>query len=254
MSQMTGFSTLVHRELLRTFRIINQVVWPPLISTALYLFIFGFALGRRIPEIGGVSYMFFLIPGLILMGVIESSFNESAASLFVARFTENFHELLIAPLSYLEMVLGFVTGGILRALIIGNLTMALGWVLVGVRPVRPFLYILILILVAAFFSALGLLAGVLANNFDQLSIPTTFVIQPLVFLGGVFSPIQLLPPPLKGIVLLNPIFYFLDAFRATLLKGWQTALLPYLLFLGGLSIAAILGVSLLFRSGYRLRN
>lgn len=253
MISLTGFQTLVHRELLRTFRIINQVVWPPLISTGLYLFIFGFALGRRIPEIGGISYMSFLIPGLILMGVIESSFNESAASLFVARFTENFQELLISPLSYLEMVLGFVTGGILRALIIGNLTMALGWGLVGVRPVRPFLYLAIMILVAAFFSSMGLVAGVLANNFDQLSIPSTFIIQPLVFLGGVFSPIQLLPPSIKGFVLLNPIFYFLDAFRATLLAGWQTSLPPYLLFLGLLTFVAILGVSLLFRSGYRLR-
>lgn len=250
---LIGFQTLVKREIKRTFKIINQVIWPPLVSTLLYLFIFGFSLGRRFPEIDGVSYLHFLVPGLIIMSVIESSFSESAASLFLGRFTNSIQELLVAPLSYLEMVLGYVVGSILRGLIIGNLIMGLGWAIVGVHPENWALYLLFMILISAFFSCLGLVMGLIAESFDQLSIPSTFVITPLVFLGGVFNSPRLLPEGLQHIVYANPLYYLIDGFRGSMLAHWPA---PVLLELGFLVLLAGLAFTLalsLFRRGYKLR-
>jgi ABC-2 type transport system permease protein len=248
-----GFQTLVTREIKRTFRIINQVIWPPLVSTLLYLFIFGFSLGQRIKDIEGVPYLEFLIPGLIIMSVIESSFSESSASLFQGRFTNSIQELLVAPLSYLEMVLGYVVGSVLRGLIIGNLIMALGWVVVGVSPANWGLYLLFMVLISAFFSCLGLVMGLVAESWDQLSIPTTFVITPLVFLGGVFNAPRLLPENLQPFISANPLYYLIDGFRGSMLAGWQAPVLQELAFLVLLTTFGLVLAMTLFRRGYKLR-
>lgn len=250
---LIGFQTLVTREIKRTFKIINQVIWPPLVSTLLYLFIFGFSLGRRIQEVDGVPYLEFLIPGLVIMSVIESSFSESAASLFLGRFTNSIQELLVAPLSYMEMVLGYVVGSVLRGLIIGNLIMVAGWLLVGVFPANFGLYLLFMILISAFFSCLGLVMGLVAESFDQLAIPSTFVITPLVFLGGVFTSPRMLPEGMARLVQLNPMYYLIDGFRGSVLAGWPA---PVLLELGVLVIMAMAALGLVmsfFRRGYKLR-
>ncbi|HBN08454.1 MAG TPA: hypothetical protein DD435_07335 [Cyanobacteria bacterium UBA8530] len=249
-----GFRTLVKHEIKRTFAIINQVVWPPLISTLLYLLIFGYSLGSRIQSIEGVPYLSFLLPGPIMMSVIDSSFNEGAASLFVARFTNNVQELLVAPLSYTEMVLGYVAGGVLRGLIIGNLIMLLGFFVAGVFPVHFFLYLLFMLLVSAFFAAMGLAAGLMAENFDQLAIPATFVITPLIFLGGVFNSVRQLPPVLKGIVAFNPITHFIDGFRGCMLPGWPAPLMFDLGLAAIFAVGAIAFALLLFQSGYKLKG
>lgn len=249
-----GFETLVRRELKRTFSIINQVIWPPLISTFLYLLIFGLSLGRQIATVEGVPYLKFLIPGLVLMAVIDSSFNESAASLFVGRFTNSVQELLVAPLSYFEIVLGFIFGGVLRGLIIGNLLMLLGWLMAGVTPIHWGWYFGFMVLTAAFFSALGIMMALFAETFDQLAIPPTFIITPLVFLGGVFSSIKLLPPLLQRITKLDPLYYLIDGFRASMLTGWESPILWNFALLSGFTVLAIAGALILFRSGYKLRS
>lgn len=250
---LIGFQTLVTREIKRTFRIINQVIWPPLISTLLYLFIFGFSLGRRIQDIDGVPYLEFLIPGLIIMSIVEASFSESSASLFQGRFTNSIQELLVAPLSYMEMVLGYVVGSILRALIIGNLIMALGWLIVGVTPANWGLYLLFMILISAFFSSIGLVMGLVAESWDQLSIPGVFVITPLVFLGGVFNSPRQLPENLQPLVNANPLFYLIDGFRGSMLATWNAPVLTELAFLVLLTLAGLLLAMTLFRRGYKLR-
>jgi ABC-2 type transport system permease protein len=250
---LIGFQTLVKREIKRTFKIINQVIWPPLVSTLLYLFIFGFSLGSRIQEIDGVPYLKFLIPGLIIMSVIESSFSESAASLFLGRFTNSIQELLVAPLSYLEMVMGYVVGSILRALIIGNLIMGVGWLIVGVSPANWGLYLSFMVLISAFFSCLGLVMGLVAESFDQLSIPATFVVTPLVFLGGVFNSPRLLPEGLQHVVYANPLYYLIDGFRGSMLAAWDAPVLRELGMLVLMTIVAVALVLRFFRSGYKLR-
>jgi ABC-2 type transport system permease protein len=199
--------------MVRTFAIINQVIWPPVIQTLLYVFIFGLALGSQIKSVGGVSYAQFLIPGLIMLQVIDQTYSESSSSMFQGRFLNSIQELLIAPMSAFEMVLGFTVAGMLRALFIALLITVLGVVFVHVAPINWWLYALTIALVAVLFSALGIIFGLLAEKFDHIAVMTTFFITPLVFVGGVFTSTAFLPPLVQKISLINPMFHMIDAFR-----------------------------------------
>lgn len=208
-----GLWTLTKRELIRSMKIINQVVWPPIITTLLYVFIFGMAIGSRIPHVQGVTYAQFLIPGLIMLQTIDSSYGECSSSIFQGRFMNHIQELLIAPMSATEIVLGFVFGSLARALIIAGLITVLGAVLVHTLPHDWGTYFFVLVLVSVLFSGLGIIFGLLAEKFDHLAVLTTFVITPLTFIGGVFTAATMLPPALRTLSLVNPIFYTIDAFR-----------------------------------------
>jgi ABC-2 type transport system permease protein len=208
-----GLGTLIRRELKRTYMVINQVVWPPIITTLLFIFIFGVSLGSRIKTLGGVPYVDFLMPGLVMLNVISSSYDEAASSLFQQRFMNSIQELLIAPLSYLEIIAGFLTGSILRGLVIGNLVMLIGLLVVQAAPHDIVTYFYFMFMTALLFSAVGMIAGLLGKTWDNLAIFTTFVITPLTYIGGVFSSIALLPPLLQRISLFNPMLYMIDGFR-----------------------------------------
>ncbi len=208
-----GFETLVRREIVRTFSIINQVIWPPVIQTLLYVFVFGLALGSRIQNVQGVSYAQFLIPGLIMLQVIDQTYSESSSSVFQGRFMNSIQELLIAPLSAIEIVLGYVVAGVVRAVFIALLITVLGIVFVHTAPTNWWLYLLTIVLVAVLFSSLGIVFGLLAEKFDHIAVLTTFFITPLVFVGGVFTSMAFLPPVVQKISLVNPMFHMIDAFR-----------------------------------------
>ncbi|HEY0613941.1 MAG TPA: ABC transporter permease [Candidatus Elarobacter sp.] len=208
-----GFETLVKREMVRTFSIINQVIWPPVIQTLLYVFIFGLGLGSRIQTVQGVPYAQFLIPGLIMLQVIDQTYSESSSSVFQGRFMNSIQELLIAPLSASEIVLGYVAAGVVRAIFIALLISGLGMVLVHAAPQNWGLYLVSVALVAVLFSALGIVFGLLAEKFDHIAVLTTFFITPLVFVGGVFTSLTMMPPLLQKISLVNPMFHMIDALR-----------------------------------------
>ncbi len=208
-----GLWTLTKRELIRSMKIINQVVWPPIITTLLYVFVFGMAIGSRIPHVQGVTYAQFLVPGLIMLQTIDSSYGECSSSVFQGRFMNHIQELLIAPMSAAEVLAGFIFGSLARALIIAGLITILGALLVHTLPSDWMTYVAVLVLVAVLFSALGIIFGLLAEKFDHLAVLTTFVITPLTFVGGVFTAATMLPPPLRTLELANPIFYTIDAFR-----------------------------------------
>jgi ABC-2 type transport system permease protein len=227
--------TLVKRELIRSLKVINQVVWPPIISTLLYVFVFGLALGSKITSVQGVTYAQFLIPGLIMLQTIDSSYGESSSSIFQGRFMNSIQEMLIAPMSALEIVLGYVLGSLARALVIAGLITILGVVLVHTWPVNWIVYLGVLCAVSILFSALGLIFGLLAEKFDHLAALTTFVITPLTFVGGVFTSATMLPPVLQQLELFNPIFYTIDAFRYSYT---QTSFLPL-----GLSLSVIVALA-----------
>jgi ABC-2 type transport system permease protein len=210
---MVGFQTLVKREMVRTFSIINQVIWPPVIQTLLYVFIFGLALGSQIKSVGGVSYATFLIPGLIMLQVIDQTYSESSSSMFQGRFMNSIQEMLIAPMSAFEMVLGFTVAGVLRAIFIALLITLLGVIFVHTAPINWGLYVLTIVIVSILFSALGIIFGLLAEKFDHIAVMTTFFITPLVFVGGVFTSITFLPPIVQKISLVNPMFHMIAAFR-----------------------------------------
>lgn len=208
-----GLWTLVQRELVRTYKIINQVIWPPIITTILYVLVFGLGLGSRVQDVQGVPYASFLIPGLIMLQVIDGTYGESSSSLFQGRFMNSIQELLISPLSAIEMVTGYILSSILRAFIIALLITGVGFVMLRTLPQNWGLYVLMTALVATLFGAIGIIFGLLAEKFDHIAVFTTFVITPLVFVGGVFTSMQFLPPLVRRVSLVNPMFYMIDAFR-----------------------------------------
>jgi ABC-2 type transport system permease protein len=224
------------------------------ITTLLYVFVFGLALGSRIRQIEGVPYATFLIPGLIMLQVIDGTYGESSSSVFQGRFMQSIQELLIAPLSAVEIVAGYVVSGVLRALFIAALITALGIVLVHTAPIDWGLYLLVIVLVAILFSALGIIFGLIAEKFDHIASLTTFAITPLVFVGGVFTSIAFLPPLFRQISLFNPMFHMIDAFRFSYTGRGDV---PLALSLGVVAaLAAVsLGIALAMTSrGYKLRT
>ena len=249
-----GLWTLIKREMVRSLKIINQVIWPPIITTLLYVFVFGLALGSRITSIQGVNYAQFLIPGLIVLQVIDASYGECSSSIFQGRFMQSIQELLIAPMSALEIVGGYILGSLARALLIAGLITVLGVVLVHAVPHDWVLFFAVICLVSVLFSALGLIFGLLADKFDHIAILTTFVITPLTFVGGVFTSAQMLPPVLQRFELFNPIFYTIDAFRRS--YTGESFLAPEL-SVSVIVVMAAVAVGVILRltsSGYKLRT
>jgi ABC-2 type transport system permease protein len=257
---LVGLWTLCRRELRRTFRIINQVVWPPLIATVLFLTVFVIGLGRAVGEMEGLPYVAFLLPGLMFMQIVETSFGESAASLFILRFTGSIQELLVAPLSRLEMVLGLLSGTILRALLIAGLVLGVG-LFVGApygasAPVHPLGLVGLVILLAVCFASLGLLMGLAAESFDQMSIPQTFLVTPLVYTAGVFLSVHQagLPAPLALISRFNPMTPMVDMLRWAVTGHAALPVGQGFAIVGGLATCALLGVTAVFRSGWKLQH
>jgi len=251
---LTGMLTLMKREMVRSLKIINQVIWPPVMTTLLYVSIFGVALGSRIKNLQGVSYAEFLIPGLIMLQVIDSSYGECSSSVFQGRFMNSIQEMLIAPMSAVEMVTGYILGSLLRALLIATLIMVLGFVLVHTLPHEWPLYFLVLVMVSVLFSALGIIFGLMAEKFDHLAVLTTFAITPLVFVGGVFTSAQLLPPAIRNLELFNPMFYTIDAFRHSY-TGASYLPLPFSLsVIFGLAAISLFIALRMMSAGYKLRT
>ncbi|MBC5810928.1 MAG: ABC transporter permease [Candidatus Eremiobacteraeota bacterium] len=208
-----GLGTLVKRELGRTLKVINQVVWPPIITTVLYVLVFGVSLGSRIPRMQGVSYAEYLVPGLIMLQVIDATYSEVSSSVFQGRFMNSIQEMLIAPLSAVEMVTGYLVAAIVRALGIATLVLTVAAFFAHAHPRDWVLYVAVTALVATLFCSLGIIFGLLAEKFDHIAVLTTFVITPLVFVGGVFTSTKMMPPLVREISLGNPMFYMIDAFR-----------------------------------------
>jgi ABC-2 type transport system permease protein len=248
-----GLATLVKRELVRTLKVINQVIWPPIITTILYVLVFGLGLGSQVRDIQGVPYAAFLIPGLIMLQVIDQTYGESSSSLFQGRFMASIQELLVSPLSAVEIVTGFLLAAIVRAVVIAMLILAVGFVMVHTLPENWWLYFFMTILVATLFGAIGLIFGLLAEKFDHIAVFTTFVITPLVFVGGVFTSAQFLPPLVREISLVNPMFYMIDAFRFAFTGRHDVPLGLSIGIVSALTVAA-LGISLrMMGTGYKLR-
>jgi len=215
--------------------------------------VFGVALGSRIPQIQGVAYAAYLVPGLIMLQVIDATYSEVSSSIFQGRFMNSIQELLIAPLSATEIVAGYVIASILRAWLIALLVLAVGALLAHVLPTDWPLFFLVTALVATLFCGLGIVFGLLAEKFDHIAVLTTFVITPLVFVGGVFTSTRLMPPFLREASLGNPMFYLIGALRYAFTPVGDV---PLVVALGTLCVltAVSLGAALrLTAIGYKLR-
>lgn len=246
------FRTLLWRECYRFLRLSRQTIFPPIITTLLFILIFGFSLGERIREISGFPYILFILPGLAAMGSITNSYANTSTSLAMARLDHSVENLLASPLSNIQLVLSYVMGGLLRGLLVGILPLLVSIPMVGLQINNWPLVILVLSLNSIFFSGMGIISALVTDSWDNLATFTNFVITPFVYLGGVFYSIEMLPDFWQKISLANPLFYMVDALRHAVLGvsdfGWALSLS----IVGTLSLASFSTCVLLFRRGYRL--
>jgi len=247
------FATLWRREVNRFMKIKKQTLGAPLLETFLYITVFGAALGSRIKQLHGIDYILFVIPGLIMMAFSTNAFANNSASILQQKFQGAIQDQLSSPASPLELLLAFSLGGFVRGLLVAILAFVISLVLVGL-PVDHVLVLLPgLFLVGFFFSQLGVLIGVRAEQFDDVAFAQTFILQPLIFLGGVFYSASLLPQPFETLTRFNPIFYMINIVRYGFV-GYSEVSIPLSLLALTAATAAIFLLNLrLFTAGYRLR-
>jgi ABC-2 type transport system permease protein len=251
---MIGFLTLLYKELLRFWKVGFQTVFAPMLSSLLYLMIFSHTLEEHVQAYPGVPYTVFLIPGLVIMAMLQNAFANSSSSLIQSKVSGNLVFMLLSPISYQEIFMAYVLASVVRGLVVG-----LG--IYGVTvfffdlPLYSFLWIFIFALMGtALLGALGIIAGIWADKFEQLAAFQNFVILPLTFLSGVFYTIQSLPPFWQGLSHLNPFFYMIDGFRYGFFHTSDAS--PYLSL--GILVACFLGVSWgtlrILKKGYKIRQ
>ena len=210
---MTGFATLFYKELLRFWKVAFQTVAGPVLSALLYLVIFAQALGERVQVFDGVPFTAFLVPGLVMMSVLQNAFANSSSSLIQSKVTGNLVFVLLAPISSAEFFAAYVLASVARGLVVGLGVLAVTVWFVELRLAAPLWALAFAFLGAALLGVLGLLAGLWAEKFDQIAAFQNFLVLPLTMLSGVFYSIQTLPPPWQTISHLNPFFYMIDGFR-----------------------------------------
>ncbi|OGG76494.1 ABC transporter permease [Candidatus Kaiserbacteria bacterium RIFCSPLOWO2_01_FULL_55_19] len=212
--QFISFYTIVRKGVIRIFRIWSQTLLPPLVTSVLYFAIFGTILGSRIGELDGVPYILFVVPGLVMLSVITSAFMEVASTFFFAKFfSRNIDEVLVSPTPTLVIIAGFITSGIIRGMLVGVLVLIVSFFFALPSVAHPLIVLLFLFLSSLVFSLGGLINGIYAKSFDSITIVPTFVLTPLVYLGGVFYSIHSLPPLWQTLSLANPVFYIINGFR-----------------------------------------
>jgi ABC-2 type transport system permease protein len=247
------FFALVRREINRFMKIKRQTLGAPLLETFLYISVFGAALGTRINKLHGVEYVVFIIPGLIMMAWAINAFSNNSSSILQQKFQGAIQEQLSSPASPAELLIGFSLGGFLRGMVISTLTFCTASVLVDLPVEHPFILLTGIFLVGFFFSQLGVLVGVRAEQFDDVAFYQTFVLQPLIFLGGVFYSASLLPEPFQTITHFNPVYYMINVVRYGFIGYTEANITLSLIVLAGATFAIFMVNYRLFVSGYKLR-
>ncbi|TMA44908.1 MAG: ABC transporter permease [Deltaproteobacteria bacterium] len=253
MESTLGVRTLYEKEVKRFLRVPGQTILSPLITTALYFVVFGWSLGGRLREVEGVPYIRFLVPGLVMLGIINNAFLNTSSSLFIMKLQGTIVDLLVTPLTYLEILAAFLAAGATRALIVGGMTWATAALFIGPEVPHPLEALFAGVVVSLGFSAAGLIVALWADKFEQVNFIPTFVITPLAFLGGVFYSAAMLPATFRVVLHFNPIYYMIEAMRFALIG--HTVERPWAGFSVMVGIAAILVVWALrlLRNGYKLR-
>jgi ABC-2 type transport system permease protein len=240
-------------EMARTRRTLMQSIVSPVLSTSLYFIVFGAAIGSRIPEMGGVAYGAFIVPGLVMLSLLTQSISNASFGIYFPKFTGTIYELLSAPVSAFETVLAYVGAAATKSIVLGLIIMATAWLFVPLRVEHPLWMVLFLVLTSVTFSMLGFIIGIWADGFEKLQVVPLLIVTPLAFLGGTFYSIDLLPPLWQKVALINPVVYLVSGFRwsfygvADVSLGWSLGMT--LLFL----IASLAVVAWIFRTGYRLK-
>jgi len=241
-------------EMARTRRTLMQSIVSPVISTSLYFVVFGAAIGSRIPEVDGVSYGAFIVPGLIMLSILTQSLSNASFGIYFPKFTGTIYELLSAPVSYLEIVLSYVGAAATKSIVLGLIILATAALFVPLRVEHPLWMILFLVLTSVTFSLFGFIIGIWADGFEQLQLIPLLIVTPLAFLGGSFYSIDMLPPFWQTVSLFNPVVYLISGFRWSFYGiadvSVELSLGMTVMFLA-ISLAI---VAWIFKTGYRLKR
>lgn len=249
-----GIRAIYTFEMGRTLRTIGQSIASPVISTVLYFIVFGSAIGSRMQAIDGVPYGAFIVPGLIMLTVLGQSVSNASFGIYFPRFTGTIYEILSAPLSFIEIVLGYVGAAATKSVIIGVIVLATAGFFVPLHIEHPFWMVFFLIMTSVTFSLLGFIIGIWADGFEKLQLIPLLIITPLTFLGGSFYSINMLPPFWRHVSLVNPVVYLVSGFRWSFYEHSDVSLTTSVVMITTFTVASLAVIGWIFKTGYRLRK
>ncbi len=249
-----GVWAIYRFEMARFMRTLLQSLVTPVISTALYFIVFGSAIGSRMSKIDGVSYGAFIVPGLMMLSLFTASISNASFGIYFPKFTGTIYELLSAPISFAEMIIGYVGAAATKSIVLGLIILATSTFFVPVEIRHPVAMIVFLLLTATTFSLFGFVIGIWAKGFEQLQFVPMLVVTPLTFLGGAFYSIDMLPPAWRTVALFNPVVYLISGFRWSFYGTADVAVGVSLAITSGLLVVLLVVVAWMFKTGYRLKN
>ena len=251
---LPAIKALYKFEMARAGRTMLQSIVSPVIATSLYFVVFGAAIGSRITEIEGVPYGSFIVPGLIMLMLLTQSVANASFGIYFPRFTGTIYELLSAPISYFEIVIGYVGAAATKSIALGLIILATAFLFVPIEIAHPFWMIAFLVLTAVTFSLLGFIIGIWADGFEKLQLVPLLIITPLTFLGGTFYSINVLPPFWRAVTLFNPVVYLVSGFRWSFFNIADVSPAVSILMIGLFLVICLLVVAWIFKTGYRLKS
>ncbi len=246
--------SIYHFEMARMRRTIVQSIVAPVLSTSLYFVIFGAAIGSRITEIDGVSYGSFIVPGLIMLSILTESISNASFGIYFPKFTGTIFEVMSAPVSFVEILLGYVGAAATKSVIIGSIILATATFFVDIEIAHPYVMVLFLVLTSVSFSLFGFVLGIWADGWEKLTIVPILVIMPLTFLGGTFYSISMLPPIWQTISLFNPLVYLISGFRWSFYENADVSVALSLAMTVTFLLVCLIIVRWIFKTGYKLRT
>ena len=249
-----GLKAIYYHEMDRMRRTLFQSLISPIISTSLYFVVFGSAIGSRITEINGVSYGSFIVPGMIMLTILTQSISNASFGIFFPKFTNTVYELLAAPLSSFEIIIGFVGAAATKSLIIGCIIIATAGIFVDLNVEHPFIMIFFLVLTSVTFALFGFMIGIWADNFEKLQLIPILIITPLVFLGGSFYSIDMLPEFWQKVSLLNPVLYLVSGFRWSFYEIADVSIFTSLITIFFFLFSCLAIIIYSFSKGYKIKN
>jgi ABC-2 type transport system permease protein len=248
------FWTLFKKEVLRFMAVVTQTLLAPVVSASLYLFVFGLSLGGKISILPNFSYLQFVVPGLILMGVVNNSFANSSSSLFMSRYIGNIAELLVTPITPTQFIAAYTLAAMLRGILVGAVIYLVSLLFTPLPWVHPWAAFAVLTLASFLFAQFGIIAAIYSKSFDTLAMFTNFLILPLVYLGGLFYPVADLPDPWRTLSLFNPLYYLIEGFRKAVLGVGTLNWTQIFGVSGTIALGCFVLSAWIMVSGYRLRN
>ena len=254
MINVQAIKVIYRFEMLRAWNTLLQTIASPVISTSLYFIVFGAAIGSRMAQVDGVAYGAFIVPGLIMLSIMTESISNSSFAIYFPKFTGTIFELLSAPISFVEVVLGYIGAAATKSIVIGLIILGTASFFVDLHVAHPVIMLLFLVLISVSFSLFGFILGIWADGWEKLTIVPILVIMPLTFLGGTFYSISMLPPAWQTISMFNPVVYLISGFRWAFYENSDVAIEISLAMVLGFLVACLLAVHWIFKTGYKLRN